>query len=129
MQVTSKDFCNNISYLSSYFLIENVKIQLALLKLKIWNYNISEGSRDYMKKMKRKVDAQCTRVHGWKWGHYRLIYFVNQSLHILLKKNEKCNNYNVHKYIGSKQDVNVQKTSINNSCKTQRIEVYVVLIS
>lgn len=34
-------------------------------------------------------DSQSTRIHGWKWSHYRLVYFVDQSLHILLRKEEK----------------------------------------
>ena len=43
--------------------------------------------------MKQGKDSQSTGIHGWKWSNYRFVYFVYQSLHILLRKENKKTYY------------------------------------
>lgn len=43
----------------------------------------------FKKKVRMKRNSQCTRVFGRQWSNYRLVYFVDESLHILSRNVKK----------------------------------------
>lgn len=40
-------------------------------------------------------NLQCTRIHDRQWSYYRLVYLVDQRLHILLKEDTQITVYSI----------------------------------
>ena len=40
------------------------------------------GSQEEQTQIPTLGQEECTRIHGWKWSHYRLVHFAYQSLDI-----------------------------------------------
>lgn len=41
-------------------------------------------------------DIQCARIHGWKRSHNRLVNFVDQCLHILIRRQKQVNKISIN---------------------------------